>query len=597
MTVEHFSYHKNNSSFDLNLKHSTNASEKTKEQKNSKKRNLNDNGNLYSDNEIKDNTIGNDDKCNNKLNYRGKQRISNSINVAHISSEANNLSFNSSVDSIESIDTVDSVQSFESNSSRFEVQHYVTRIKNFFKGKDIGYMNLVSENESLSHSSSSTDLKSSLRPREKLRNLDRLTRIMCDEANRSVIKGVLILEKPIEREKLELIFEEKIVKKFRRFRSKLVRRNFVELMPEEVNIKNHVHELYLEDDFNSENHLRETLSEHVNKPFHPNRSPWEIYIVHNYVGGYVLMIRIHHAIGDGSALSMIFNELCDQEIKFPQCEPPKLSFWQKVGMFIVLVLLQFVNLIRVIWKSIYMIFGKSDPESPIKIPIHEMASSKKICWTRPFKLDETKNIGKPFNATLNDIMLSVIAGGLDRYSVKKTKSGPLIRDIRCIHPINTRTSPVIKNPGNDAAFLFALLPLGVEDPKMRLLEIKRRMDHLKSINEKTYAKFLIGLLNLIPGRMLKPAMDWMTSKVTVAVSNVRGPDFPLSIEGNQIKDCIGLLPSMHGIGVSCCIFSYNGTLRLGLTTDATLTDNPQEEIISAMEEEYDNMLKLLVNFN
>jgi len=214
-------------------------------------------------------------------------------------------------------------------------------------------------------------------------------------------------------------------------------------------------------------------------------------------------------------------------------------------------------------------------------------------------LEFMKQIGCPYGATFNDVMLCVITGALDRFRRQKCVDNNEFCnltecDIRCIHPVNTRTSPIIKNPDNDAAFLFALLPLGIMDPKLRLLEIKRRMDHLKAINEKFYAKFLINLLNFLPGKLLKPAMDWVTSKVSIVVSNVRGPAYSLSINGNPIKDCIGFLPSMHGIGISVCIFSFSGRVRVGLTTDENLTKNPKEDLVRYLEEEFNHMCQELL---
>jgi len=422
---------------------------------------------------------------------------------------------------------------------------------------------------------------------------------MSDKSDMSVIKGILILENDMTDEAVETMLRERMVKKFLRFRSRLEHGSFIELMPNELNLKKHIHHIHLPNGQNSEDDMRLSLSQFINKPFDPRGPLWEAYIVHNCVGGFVMMLRVHHSIGDGAALAMVFNEFCDQDIEFPDCKPPQMTALRYIAFVVAFFFLQIINLMRVIWKSLYMVFGPADLESPIKIPVKTMARQKQISWTKSFDLDLTKQIGRPYRATLNDVMLCVITGALDRFRRQKCSEDDELCnltecDIRCIHPVNTRTSPIIKNPDNDAAFLFALLPLGIIDPKQRLLEIKNRMDHLKTINEKFYAKFLINLLNFLPGRLLKPAMDWVTSKVSVVVSNVRGPSYSLSINGNKIKDCIGFLPSMHGIGISICIFSYSGKVRVGLTTDENLTKNPKEDFIRFLEEEYQHMSEVLL---
>jgi hypothetical protein len=141
--------------------------------------------------------------------------------------------------------------------------------------------------------------------RRTLTSVGRFTLLSEVPTNLSIVSSVLLLEKPgLSHEQLMTLLTEKVAKKFYRFRSRVV--NYTQF--EEVlnfDIEHHIryeqlNTLEMDIDREQEDELlREKLSSFMNIPLDLNRPLWEVIVIENYSGGFVLFIRAHHCLGDG----------------------------------------------------------------------------------------------------------------------------------------------------------------------------------------------------------------------------------------------------------------------------------------------------------
>ena len=116
-------------------------------------------------------------------------------------------------------------------------------------------------------------------------------------------------------------------------------------------------------------------------------------------------------------------------------------------------------------------FRLPDPSTAFAGPL---GAEKRAAWTEPIKLEEVKSIGKTFNSTVNDVLITVVAGTLGRYLDQR---GEETRDlkIRGFIPVNLRPLNLGTELGNKFGLVFLSMPLGIEDPIERLGRIKARI--------------------------------------------------------------------------------------------------------------------------
>ncbi len=59
-----------------------------------------------------------------------------------------------------------------------------------------------------------------------------------------------------------------------------------------------------------------------------------------------------------------------------------------------------------------------------------------MAWCQPIPLNEVKSVGKALNASINDVLLSCVAGAVGEYL--KSGDDPRGEEIRAIVPVNLR---------------------------------------------------------------------------------------------------------------------------------------------------------------
>jgi hypothetical protein len=76
------------------------------------------------------------------------------------------------------------------------------------------------------------------------------------------------------------------------------------------------------------------------------------------------------------------------------------------------------------------------------------------------------------------------------------------------------------------------------------------------------------------------------------MTNVPGPRQPLYFAGQELKSVMFWVPQSGKLGLGISLISYNGQVRLGVTTDAGLVPDP-EAIIDAFHREFADFMALV----
>jgi diacylglycerol O-acyltransferase len=172
-------------------------------------------------------------------------------------------------------------------------------------------------------------------------------------------------------------------------------------------------------------------------------------------------------------------------------------------------------------------------------------------------------------ATVNDIVLTAVAGALGRFLADRGMDTDDLELKACV-PVSVRTDAKKGALGNEITIMTAPLPVGLRDPKARLAFVRAAMADLKSSRQAEGAKVLTSLENALPPAILARAarVGFSSRLYNLLVTNVPGPQLPIYMLGRQLEELVPLafLAPEHTLAIG--IMSYHGHVTYGLIADA-----------------------------
>ncbi|MBC2714279.1 MAG: wax ester/triacylglycerol synthase family O-acyltransferase [Desulfobacteraceae bacterium] len=464
---------------------------------------------------------------------------------------------------------------------------------------------------------------------EIMSSIDNFWLHMDHPTNLMVITAFLQFDEPLDFDRLVETIKNRLLC-YDRFKKRVVRPisgvgNAVWELDPKFDIRSHLHRIALPSPGNKEA-LQELISDLTATPLDPTKPPWQAHYIENYEGGgSVLFIRIHHCIGDGISLIRVLLSTADLEpnamwtdtVDELKGEKEDSNFFSpfektfkkinrakkrafKVSDFISkeieasianpshiikrakLVGKYAVDATAVISKILIM---PADKKTVFK---GELGIRKSVAFSNPLPVPDIKVIGKYFNATINDILVSMVTGALRRYLQQSNNLvGDL--DIRVAMPINIRPLEDEITLGNQFSLILVSLPVHIDDPVLRIREVQRRLNDLKEAPDAAIAYVLLNALGISSAKLAKTAATMFANKTTGVFSNVPGPRQPLFFAGKEIKNIMFWVPRIGGLGLGISIISYNGKVSLGIATDTGLVQDPKT-ILDNFENEYRMLL-------
>ncbi len=355
----------------------------------------------------------------------------------------------------------------------------------------------------------------------------------------------------------------------------------------------------------------------------PKRPLWKIHLIEDYTGpdgvrGSAMIVRIHHCIADGIALISVTMSLVDGGTPPPEREPrnagpqgaedwiadtllkpftditvkalgavgegaarslgmlgdPKKGMEQGLSAGLNGSMDMAKVLLQVLKDGAALALMPDDSKTRLK---GKPGGAKKVAWCQPIPLDEVKAVGKALNCSINDVLLSCVAGALGEY-LKSHGDDVTGQEIRAMVPVNLRPLDQAHKLGNRFGLVPLVLPIGVENPVERVYEVRRRMAALKG----SYQPLLAFSLLAVAGLLIKPAQDAMlnlfSKKTTAVMTNVPGPRDKLKFCGATLEQSMFWVPQSGDVGLGVSILSYGGGVQFGVITDSLLCPEPQHII-------------------
>ncbi len=467
---------------------------------------------------------------------------------------------------------------------------------------------------------------------ETMTQADNFWLCMDEPVNLMVITGFWEFAEPLDYNRLYATVEARLAS-FPRFRQKVVRPKTGIGLPKWVDdphydLASHLHRVALPAP-GDKTALSAMISNLMTQALDSSKPLWDIHLIENYKTGCALFFRLHHCIADGIALMHVLHSTADTIPDAPWPKPPSaqkqrrspktpyFSFNAMIstakeaiqkGQKISRGVLKEVEKtagntagLKFLFKTAANLPGdvagvlskhtimNSDPNTAFK---GKLAVAKQVTWTDPIDLDRIKKLGKAISsATLNDILIATVTGSMRRYL--KTRNTPINElDLQVTVPVNVRKPGTEFELGNKFSLVFLKLPVYLEDPILRLKEVKRRMDKLK-VSADPYVNFgLLSAIGFLPATAAQKAAQFFGNKASGVLTNVPGPKKPLYFAGKEISNIMFWVPRSGTVGLGISILSYNGKVTIGIASDKGLMPDP-DTLLKGFEEEFNYLIDIV----
>jgi WS/DGAT/MGAT family acyltransferase len=334
--------------------------------------------------------------------------------------------------------------------------------------------------------------------------------------------------------------------------------------------------------------LEALLGDLVGQPLDLQRPPWQTYLVEDYDGGSAVITRLHHCLGDGAALVQMQLALTDARRDGWRAHraPPvghrrgaSATAWAvgalrglaadpgRAGRLLRSAALGAGTLVRLSLLD-------PDPQTVLR---SQPGVLKRASWSDPIPLRAVRRISRATGTTVNDALVSVVAGGLRSYL---EGLGQPVPRIRAMVPVDLRPRGAAVEPGNRFSLVLLELPVGVRDACERLMRVKIEMDRIKSSLEAQVGWVLVAGLGFLPAGLERPAAGFFADKASLVLTNVIGPRSSRYLAGSRIRSQTFWEPESGSLTLGVSIFSYAGQVVLGVVSDEHSVPRPRELVMA-----------------
>ena len=194
----------------------------------------------------------------------------------------------------------------------------------------------------------------------------------------------------------------------------------------------------------------------------------------------------------------------------------------------------------------------------------------------------------PERVTINDVVLTAVAGGLRRWLVHH---GASLDGLRVKVPVSLHHGGE-GGLANRDRFMFITLPLELGDPHERLLAVGRQTRVRKADRDAQTLDTLLRDLARLSAPLERRAERWLMSPrvFTLTVSNVRGPDAPVWVMGARLQALHSLAEIADRHALRVAVVSAAGRVSFGLCADADAV-NRLELVSQGLEAEIEALLQ------
>jgi len=227
-----------------------------------------------------------------------------------------------------------------------------------------------------------------------------------------------------------------------------------------------------------------------------------------------------------------------------------------------------------------------DPATPLR---GKLSTHKRVAWSRPLPLENARGAAHMLGCTINDVLTAAVAGAFGSYlrTVGVDVTG---LSIRAAVPVNLRGPGEPAGLGNQFGLVFVPLPIGIANPYERIYSVHAQMQLLRQSQQPLMSIVLLAILGLGPRTLQQPAVDLLSNKATLVMSNVPGPRVRMKLCGVEMEEVLFWVPQSGNLGIGVSVFTYDNQIHFGVIADRNLMPEPQRVV-----DEFERQVQELVS--
>jgi diacylglycerol O-acyltransferase len=342
----------------------------------------------------------------------------------------------------------------------------------------------------------------------------------------------------------------------------------------------------------SQAQLTELVARLMSRPLDGDRPLWEMYVVEGLTDGrFAVITKTHQAMVDGIGTVDIGQVLLDptpapaeppDELWMPRPEPSDAQLVAEALAEAVARPGEVVDTVRHAAQDVVagatrvvravgalagtvVAGGRLAPGSPLGVAV---STQRRFAVARG-ELDAYRAVRTAHGCTVNDVVLTVVAGALRAWLLSRGEPVTASRRVRALVPL--WVSPGTAVAGRVVSTLVVDLPVGEPSPTLRLQHVAHAMrEHTaggRSVRAGTLARLggnAPPTLHALGAR----AVSGISRRIfNLVVTNVPGPQVPLYAAGARMLEMFPVVPLVAGQGLAIGITSYDGGLFYGLNGD------------------------------
>lgn len=347
-----------------------------------------------------------------------------------------------------------------------------------------------------------------------------------------------------------------------------------------------------------------------------DRPPWQIRLCHDTNGNTFILVKLHHALLDGGLGLEILAAVVDVGTSddLHELSVPSMSAATKTPNPVDIALESVIDLVsgRIpAFLNLKKRFSeaRNEPEGHLGAALGSLfagtpceisgaLSDQREFRSVSFPLTVLSAHAKRINTTINNALLSIIAGAMTRYFQERGLDP--IESLLALVPISLRgqgsENGEIASSKNRLTGMLVSLPTTTQSPLERLEMTTKAVVESRAIVDSLGAEVLHELGSLVATPLISMAVDLASDLslfdsinplFNLVVSNLSGVDFPLYLLGHRIDSIIPIGPLAEGSGLNITAYSYLDKMELGLLSCPRLVQDPDllvESIIAELDE-------------
>jgi len=362
--------------------------------------------------------------------------------------------------------------------------------------------------------------------------------------------------------------------------------------------------------------LADAVADLAGRRLDPRYPRWRFDLIDGIGDGCALVVRIHHCYADGIALVRVLLALADPvrapanaAAPVPGAAHAQVESWLERltpaamnrvmqegselvqrGLHLALhpgelseAARQGVGIAAELARVALM---PDDPATPLR---GKLSTHKRVAWSRPLPLENARAAAHMLGCTINDVLTAAVAGAFGSY-LRAAGVDVTGLSIRAAVPVNLRGPGEPAGLGNQFGLVFMPLPIGIANPYERIYSVHAQMQLLRQSQQPLMSIVLLAILGLGPRTLQQPAVDLLSNKATLVMSNVPGPRVPMKLCGVEMEEVLFWVPQSGNLGIGVSVFTYDNQIHFGVIADRNLMPEPQRVV-----DEFERQVQELVS--